>query len=140
MLYDNDITLYSVINVNDSNNFEVKTLKSSEGYVLGNMFENEYNAYKNYKPFVPKSAEEKTAYLYKIMELEFAINDLNLYLDINPDNKEIFNQMKYYIEQLAKIEKVYVEKYGPIVLNENTSSENKWINNWPWEKEDSIYV
>ncbi len=140
MLFDNDLTVVSVLNYNGEEKTKMKLLPSEEAFTMGSSFENEYSQYKNYKPFMPKTTSLKNSLLYKIMELEFYINDLNLYLDLHPEDKVVFDKFKEKVKELTYLEKEYTSKYGPIVLNENTSEENKWIKDYPWEKEDSVYV
>ncbi len=145
MLFDNDLTFLQVINTSedlkDNQNIYDNTLVSTtEGFVRGNMFDNEYVKYKDYKYSMPKTCSEKVAHLYKIMELSFAINDLNLWLDINPSDEKIFNCFKECVIKLTECEKSYVEKYGPIELIQNLGDKNEWIKNHPWEAGDSVYV
>ena len=58
-------------------------LNPDEGLVLGNLFLDEYVPYKNYKPYKIKPTCEKDAMLLKIREYCFAIDDLNLKLDLH---------------------------------------------------------
>ncbi len=139
MLIDNDLMVLSILNMNN-NISNAETCSSAEGFIKGNIFTNEYKPYKNYKPFFPKTSNEKSALLYEIMELEFAVYDLNLWLDIHPDDKKIYTIQKEYMKKLANCESVFVNKYGPLEITDNIYEDNKWVNNWPWEKEDSVYV
>ncbi len=141
MLFDNDLTFLSIINSSEvSEKKENALYDTTEGFIKGNMFESEYKAYKSMRPSMPKTRCEKTAKLYKIMELNFAINDLNLWLDIHPEDKKIFELMKKCIEKLYKCEVDYVKLYGPLEVNENVFETNEWVKDWPWESEDSKYV
>ena len=120
-----------------------KLVSVEEGFLRGNMFANEYKPYKNYsyKKIIPQNKKEEL--LLDIMELSFAINDLNLYLDLNPyDNKmvELFNNL---VEKSCQKEMEYVKNYGSLEVIDNNSSDSfKWIKNpWPWESEgDTKYV
>ncbi len=142
MLFDNDLTFLQVINLEGEDSKVVSTnlVSTTEGFIRGNMFEKEYEKYKDYKYKMPKTCSEKTAHLYKIMELSFAINDLNLWLDIHPNDEKIFLCLKECLSKLASTEKEYVEKYGPIEIEQNCGEKNKWLGSWPWEAEDSVYV
>ena len=113
---------------------------SYEGFIRGNLFQNEYVPYKNYEIKTPKAKTEKEAYLFKIMELQFTINDLNIYLDLNPEDTTTFNELKKYIEELLGIEKEYVSKYGPLEICDDLKEKFNWLSNWPWEKESGMYV
>ncbi len=117
-------------------------LEPMEGFLRGNMFRNEYKPYKNltYYKLNPKNEKEKM--LYKIMALSFAINDLNLYLDLHPDNKETFDLFKKYIQDKKVLVKEYAKNYGPLTLDKTTGSKYNWIDSpWPWDgMGGSMYV
>lgn len=105
-----------------------------EGFLKGNMFKNLYDPYKNYevKKLIPKS--EKELLEYNIYKLCFAINDLNLYLDINPQDKEMYDLFKKYIEEYKKDLHEYETKFQVINLDDDVLGKYTWINNpWPWE-------
>ncbi len=139
MFFDDNIGFIS-LTTDFLDNDKTSVLSSHEGFIKGNMFENEYKGYKNYEVKCPKAKTEREAYLYKIMELDFAINDLNLYLDLHPKDSKIYNDFKKYVEELKKIEKEYEEKYGPLKLMDTTGQSYNWNEYLPWEKEDSKYV
>ncbi|MCM1052430.1 MAG: spore coat protein CotJB [Ruminococcus sp.] len=113
-----------------------------EGFLRGNMFKNEYLPYKNLTYFKLDPINEKENDLYKVMALSFAINDLNLYLDLHPDNKEVFTLFKKYIEEKEKLCKEYEKKYGPLELTNTIGSKYNWLNSpWPWDNlGGSLYV
>ncbi len=119
-----------------------KLYSSKEGFLRGNMWVNEYVPYKgmNYMNLVPTC--EREALLYKIMEIDFAINDLNLYLDLHPEDYEVYNQFKKYVTECIRLKDDYSKKYGPLSLEETTKEKYNWINNpWPWDKTGgSMYV
>ena len=107
-----------------------------EGFIKGNLFKNLYNEYKNYKPMTLRPTNEKNALMLEIQKYKFALNDLNLYLDVNPNNKEAINIYNNYVVELDKLTKYYENLYGPISLNNNLikTSNFNWINcPWPWE-------
>lgn len=105
-----------------------------EGFLKGNLFKNLYDPYKNYeiKKIIPRTEEELLE--YNIYKLCFAINDLNLYLDINPNDKEMYELFKKYVEQYKKYLHEYEMKHHVIELTDDTLGKYTWINNpWPWE-------
>lgn len=105
-----------------------------EGFLKGNLFKNLYDPYKKYevKKLIPKT--EKELLEYNIYKLGFAINDLNLYLDINPHDKEMYELFKNYIEQYKKCLCEYEKKYQVLELTDDTYEKYTWISNpWPWE-------
>lgn len=132
MLFDisNEMLFKDYYNL-DSKRIDV--LDAKEGLTLGNLFYQSYDQYKNYKPkeIVPKN--EREAKLLKIRELSFAINDLNLYLDLYPNDKSSFTLFQKYTEMLKKCKEDYAKEYGPLELCDVLDKYN-WINNpWPWD-------
>ena len=117
-------------------------LAPKEGFLKGNLFRNEYVPYKKYTylPIEPKSKREEK--LCKIQELSFAINDLNLYLDLHPEDNEAYNLMKKYVYEMNRLMVEYDKMYGPLTLDEVEQSKYEWIDNpWPWDNEGGhMYV
>lgn len=127
--YDEEKTKY-YSQKNDYNN----VLNPKEGLNIGNLFYDSYIPYKNYKPRELVAKNEKEHLMLKIQELCFAQNDLNLYLDLYPNDQQMFKLFKQYTMEADKLSKIYAEKYGPLELNQDTGSEYLWYQNpWPWE-------
>ncbi|MDE5539322.1 MAG: spore coat protein CotJB [Bacilli bacterium] len=76
------------------------------------------------------------------MAYSFAINDLNLYLDLHPDDKEMFETFKKYVKEKEKLCKEYEKNYGPLEITDTTGSKYNWIDSpWPWDNiGGSMYV
>lgn len=119
---------------------EANITSTDEGFARGNMFNNLYKPYKNYRYFkiMPKNRQEEL--LLEIMELSFAINDLGLYLDVHPDDKETFNKFRILVEKSCQKEMEYVKNFGPLeMMDDDNSSKYTWIKNpWPWENDGGV--
>ena len=139
--------MYNYYNYPQNINFEGENLRNMnyqndnlynpyQGLIRGNMFKNLYQPYKNEKPYEIKPMNEQAKMLTDLDALEFAIIDLNLYLDVNPDDRkaiELFNQYRVENEELLKI---YQNKFGPIFLNSDSLTNMPWMwdnRPWPWE-------
>ena len=109
----------------------VDLFNPKEGFEKGNMFSNLYNEYKNYKPLDLKPTNEREKLLYNIQTICFAAHDLNLYLDLNPNDQSMITLFNDYLKKEEELIKEYESKYGPMTVNNNI---NEWVNNkWPWE-------
>lgn len=119
------------INMNNQNLFNPK-----EGFEKGNMFSNLYSEYKNYssRNLNPKTEQEKL--LYELDAYSFAAHDLNLYLDMHPEDQSMVTLFNDYRRKIEEVTRNYEEKYGPLMLN-SQEMDNKtfsWVNSqWPWE-------
>lgn len=120
-----------------NNNMDIsqmyKLVSPLEAFNRGNLFDNYYWPYKyiaNVKPI-----NEKQALMMKIQMYCFAAHELNLYLDLHPEDKQAVGLYNQYSELGKKYTDEYEKMYGCICLNENESSPWKWIDSpWPWEK------
>ncbi len=112
-----------------------------EGYNNGIMFSNLYSQYKNYKPAVLSANNEKERLLLDLSRFAFAAHELNLYLDLNPDDNSMLALFNDYREKANELERQYEAKYGPLSISGDGLSQTPfaWENTaWPWE--ENYYV
>lgn len=126
-----------------ASNFMIPTgnnelLTPQEGLEKGNLFKNLYDSYKNYTPVGISAKTEKSKLLNEILSYDFAMNDLNLYLDVYPNNSNYIGLYNEYRKIKENLVNQYEKMYGPICLNSNTLENNSWLwinSPWPWEGE-----
>ena len=96
---------YQNINDYNNNNFlypnpyptnEPIKLDSEKGFMRGNMFDDLYDQYKNYIPVEIVSNNNRQALLEKVMQYNFAMTDLNLYLDNYPNDANVIKIFNNY--------------------------------------------
>ena len=107
-----------------------------EGFEKGNMFANLYSSYKNYKPkpLQPKTEQERM--LYNLQAITFASHELNLYLDLHPEDQSMVTLFNDYRRQKEQLTKEYESKFGPMTVGSDTMENQtfEWANSpWPWE-------
>ena len=113
-----------------------KILDPYNGFVRGNMFSDLYNGYKLNKPLDITPLNEQTDMLTYIDSLCFALIDLNLYLDLYPNDSKIIELFNSYRMEKDEITKEYESKYGPLTLNSDSLNKAPWAWDnmpWPWE-------
>lgn len=105
------------------------------GFKRGNMFADTYDEYKNFKPQDLKASSEREDLLMQIQELTFATIDLNIYLDIYPNDKTCLDLFNKYLKQKNDLVNAFEKKYGPLTTNSPVQTNNWLWNNspWPWE-------
>lgn len=139
MLFDKDgfydLNLPDVfeVSIKQDNSDYTKFFDKKEALSKGNSFKNLYDKYKNYTPRMIKSSTKEEELLNKIRCLAFCINDLNLYLDLNPDDSYVYDLFKESIIKLKDLEKEYALSYGPLKLEDLTPSYGWLKSNFPWE-------
>ena len=113
-----------------------KILDPYNGFVRGNMFSDLYNGYKLNKPLDIMPLNEQADMLTYIDSLCFALIDLNLYLDLYPNDSKIIELFNSYRMEKDEITKEYESKYGPLTLNSDSLNKAPWTWDnmpWPWE-------
>lgn len=111
-----------------------KLFEPYQGFIRGNMFQNLYDGYG--KVYDVKPLNEQAELLTYIDILTFASIDLNLYLDVHPDDAEMIKLYNTYSDELRKMVYEYENKYGAINTNSKALESYPW--NWikgpfPWE-------
>lgn len=129
----------------ENNNYNQPTYTKNEnpaslydpynGFIRGNMFPSLYNEYK-VKPIdiMPKS--DKEALLLYVDALSFAAHDINLYLDVYPNDNDMIQLFNQYKVEANKLMEEYQDKFGPLVVNSDATNKTPWTwdnSPWPWE-------
>ena len=88
-----------------------------------------------FKAAIQEKTKMANTALVELMALDFAIDELGLYLDTHPDDREALDLFHSYINLSRQGREKYEKMYGP--LDRRYISDNgkyTWINNpWPWE-------
>ena len=133
-----DKSKYNDIDINiDSINFnrDESLYSPMEGFNKGNMFKKLYSQYKNHV-YKLKVSSKRDELLYQIQMYMFAMKDINLYLDLHPEDDKMLQLFYDYKYKYNELKKKYESLYSPLCI-ENVTSTSKWtwINNpWPWDK------
>ena len=78
--------------------------------------------------------QNKHSLLHEIMSLNFAVNDLVLYLDTHPTDTRAINLHNEYSEKVIELTEKYQRLYGPLTVNFSSETWD-WIDEpWPWER------
>lgn len=145
-IYDYEYDIDKVVNKNSYNDVDINIdsinfnrdnslYSPMEEFNKGNMFKNLYSKYKNHI-YKLKVNSKKDELLYNIQMYSFAMKDMNLYLDVYPDDKNILNSFHDYRKKYEVLKKQYESEYGPLCMS-NTLNTEKWTwvsNPWPWDK------
>lgn len=146
--YDINLDYFNLNKINMDNQYKMNDKKITtkdgkidleNGFYLGNIFVDTYKPYKNFKQKKVNAYSEQEKMLLRIQELDFILNDLNLYLDINPKDTNVYNLFKNTAMELETLKNRYEEKYQVLKLMDDTKGKYTWIDNpWPWD--GGLYV
>ncbi len=82
---------------------------------------------------------EQEMMLRRISAIDFAIVELNLYMDTHPYDQEVNMKLNDYREQSNNLKSQYQEKYGPITSKFTEDNRWGWISDpWPWNNSEEV--
>ncbi len=84
-----------------------------------------------------RNENQKVALLKQIFATNFMKEDLSLYLNTHPMDKEVLEKYNFYVLQCKKLKEAYEMNYGMLTEHGSCSPYPwQWINEpWPWEYE-----
>jgi len=129
-------TTFNVMNNQMDSTTTPSLAAPKEAFERGNLFNNLYDPYKNYRYGNLKATNAREELLYNILMHKFVLTELNLYLDTHPFDSTIINLYKKYLSDEKKLCNQYEKTYGPLTVDsENLGNNNwNWIKSpWPWE-------
>ena len=74
--------------------------------------------------------------IYELSAIAFAAHELNLYLDLHPEDQSMLALFNDYRRKSNELTREYEEKYGPLNISSNSLDGNNftWATDpWPWE-------
>jgi hypothetical protein len=118
------------------NNMQPNLFDPYQGLVHGNMFPNTYSPYK-IQPYLLQPTSDQAKMMLLVQMYGFAAHDLNLYLDVHPDDKVMMNLFNQYKNAAKTTTNEYENKYGPISISSEALNTYPWAwvsEPWPWDK------
>ena len=110
------------------------------GLIRGNLFNNLYDPYKDYTPVDIVVTNERESLLGQIQMYNFATVDLNLYLDLHPNDMAVFNKFREYTNEYKRYLNEFEKTYRPLCLSSiNKDSYEYYKNPWPWDNDAGVY-
>jgi len=78
----------------------------------------------------------KNELLEQIRATDFALIELNLFLDTHPSDENALKDFRMLAETREKLYKQFTQKYGPLQAADGATSDCwLWINDpWPWDQ------
>lgn len=112
-----------------------KLFDSQEAFMLGNLFKDLYMTYQGFSNFClqPQSPRQKA--MLEVQMYGFITHELNLYLDIHPNNQRMLDLFHEYAKKTKEATLSFEKNYGPLsVQSSSDKTPFEWIQGpWPWE-------
>ncbi|EJW18627.1 spore coat protein CotJB [Paenibacillus alvei] len=75
--------------------------------------------------------------LTQLQEIQFALVELNLYLDNHPDDAAAINQFNQLVKQRREVARKFECRFGPLFnfgLSKSPRCHWQWVDQpWPWQ-------
>ena len=133
-MFSNNMNMYNQNDYKEKSTIEL--YNPYNGFIRGNLFKDLYDPYKSSEPYEIRPMNEQAKLLTDINSLGFAMIDLNLYLDVNPNNKDAIDLFNKYRKEKDLLTNEYESKYGPLTLNSESLNSYPWSWDdmpWPWD-------
>ena len=105
------------------------------GFMMGNLFEGLYDDYRGFTNYPLQPTNQQEALLYSLLAYKFAFHELNLLLDVDPNNHPLLHLFHEYHKKYLDLVAQYTSLYGPLsTLDSHDHQTFDWIQGpWPWE-------
>lgn len=84
---------------------------------------------------------DKSKLCRKIHEFDFSIEEMQLYLDVHPNNKRALALLDELRKKRNELVVLYEQRFGPYIVTPNDVPAKEpwgWIESpWPWETKES---
>ena len=82
-----------------------------------------------------KTGKLSNSMLTDLMAIDFAIDELGLYLTTHSDDKEALSLYWSYIRMAQGLRQKYEAANGPLMQTDITEGSYQWLNDpWPWDE------
>ena len=115
--FNNTFDIPNKMNMNLNMNTAINLTDPKEAFQRGNLFNNLYDPYKNYKYGILNPSNKKEEILYNLLMHKFVLTELNLYLDNEPNNMKMVNLYNQYLSEEKKLCDEYEKNYGPLTFD-----------------------
>ncbi len=82
---------------------------------------------------------QRDVLMQRVQMLDFALNDLALYLDTHPTDQPALAYYNQYLEMRQAAAKEYVQQFGPLTRGDYDGGPRwRWTDDpWPWQIEEA---
>jgi len=79
---------------------------------------------------------DRSMLLRRIAALDFAVVELNLYMDTHPFDSDVNDKLNEYKQKSRVLREEFEKKFGPLTSTDKEKNRWGWISDpWPWNNE-----
>ncbi len=112
-----------------------KLFDPQEAIMLGNLFKDLYMSWQGFSNYCLQPENKRQQQLLEVQMYDFVAHEINLYLDIYPNNQRMIQLYHEYVEKAKKARTNFENNFGPLfVQNSQDTNTFEWIQGpWPWD-------
>lgn len=112
-----------------------KLFDPQEAIMLGNLFKDLYMTYKGFSNYCLQPQSRKQQALLEVQMFGFVAHEMNLYLDMYPNNQRMAQLYSEYAQKAKEAQKAYEKEFGPLSVSDTSNKTPfAWVQGpWPWE-------
>ena len=107
----------NIINNINGNMNKLNVYSPYEGFINGTLFKTLYKPYKNYKPSLENINGDKEKAMLSVQMYFAGLHDLNLYLELYPNDSEALKLREEYYDKYHQAKKEYDSRFSPFSLD-----------------------
>lgn len=121
--------------VQTNTNQQPKLFDPQEAFMLGNLFKDLYMTYRGFSNYCLQPISQREKALLEVQMYGFVAHEINLYLDIYPNNQRMLEIYHHYSKKAKEATEHFEKEYGPLTVQESsTKTPFEWVQGpWPWE-------
>lgn len=84
---------------------------------------------------------EEGTHLGELSALDFAVFDMQLYMNTHTNDSDVFEMLKYKLKEAEEYRRKYIKAHGPLSLGDIGQFQNEytWLKGpWPWEYREGM--
>lgn len=112
-----------------------KLFDPEEAFMLGNLFKDLYMSYRGFSNYCLRPQNQRQQALLAVQINDFAAHEINLYLDMHPNNQRMAQLYTEFAKKAKEAKKAFESIYGPLSVQDSSNQiPFEWVQGpWPWE-------
>ncbi len=112
-----------------------KLFDPQEAIMLGNLFKNLYMSWNGFSNYCLQPENKRQKLLLEVQMYDFVAHEINLYLDIYPNNQRMLQLYNEYAKKAKQATNEFEKEYGPLTVQDSSNKiPFEWVQGpWPWE-------
>lgn len=132
---DNQNYFNPYIMTRNSSNKSPKLFDPQEAFMLGNLFKCLYMSWNGFSNYCLQPENKRQQLLLDVQMYGFFAHEINLYLDMYPDNQRMVQLFNEYSKKAKEATAVFEKEFGPLTVQDSADKiPFEWVQGpWPWE-------